>query len=312
MAVVITAKQVQVLREMTNAGMMDCKRALVEAEGDYDKAVNILREKGLAAAAKKATRIAAEGVVYPAVYDGGKKAVMLEVNSETDFVAKNEVFKTFVKDVADVIAKEEPKDVDALLECKFDDQFTVSEALKDKIFKIGENLKLRRFVVYDDGYNAAYDHMHGKIGVIASFAVEGIEPSEALDRVCKDVCMQIAFGLQLAAGRGLYASREEVPAEAVAKEKDFLIQQAMKEGKPQNIAEKIVAGRINKFFQEVCVVDQAFIKDDSITTGKYLENAGKELGGKIRLVKFESYEKGEGLEKKQDDFAAEVARMVQK
>ena len=143
MAVVITAKQVQVLREMTNAGMMDCKRALVEAEGDYDKAVNILREKGLAAAAKKATRIAAEGVVYPAVYDGGKKAVMLEVNSETDFVAKNEVFKTFVKDVADVIAKNEPKDVDALLECKFDDQYTVSEALKDKIFKIGENLKLR-------------------------------------------------------------------------------------------------------------------------------------------------------------------------
>lgn len=312
MAVTITAKQVQVLREMTNAGMMDCKRALVEAEGDYDKAVNILREKGLAAAAKKATRIAAEGVVYPAVYDNGKKAVMVEVNSETDFVAKNEVFKTFVAEVAGVIAKNDPADVDALLECKFDDQYTVSEALKDKIFKIGENLKLRRFATYTDGYNAAYDHMHGKIGVIANFAVEGIEPSEALERVCKDVCMQIAFGLQLAAGRGLYASREEVPAEAVEKEKAFLVEQAMKEGKPENIAQKMVAGRINKFFQEICVVDQAFIKDDSVTTGKYIENAAKELGGKIKLVKFVCYEKGEGLEKKQDDFAAEVAKMVQK
>ena len=202
--------------------------------------------------------------------------------------------------------------MDALLECKFDDQYTVSEALKDKIFKIGENLKLRRFATYTDGYNAAYDHMHGKIGVIANFAVEGIEPSEALDRVCKDVCMQIAFGLQLAAGRGLYASREEVPAEAVEKEKAFLVEQAMKEGKPENIAQKMVAGRINKFFQEICVVDQAFIKDDSVTTGKYIENTAKELGGKIKLVKFVCYEKGEGLEKKQDDFAAEVAKMVQK
>lgn len=312
MAVVITAKQVQVLREMTNAGMMDCKRALVEAEGDYDKAVNILREKGLAAAAKKATRIAAEGMVYAGVYEDGAKAVIVEINSETDFVAKNEVFKGFVKDIADVIAKENPADVDALLAAPFAEGVTVSDELKDKIFKIGENLKLRRFEIFEGGYNAAYIHMGGKIGVIANFDVEGIAPSEALARVCKDACMQVAFGLQLAAGRGLFASREEVPAEVVEKEKAFLIEQAMKEGKPANIAEKMVAGRINKFFQEICVVDQAFIKDDSISLGKYLDNMGKELGGKITLKKFVSYEKGEGLEKREDNFAEEVAKAMGK
>jgi len=312
MAVVITAKQVQVLREMTNAGMMDCKRALVEAEGDYDKAVNILREKGLAAAAKKASRIAAEGLVYAGTYDDAKKAVIVEINSETDFVAKNEVFKTFVKDIADVIAKNSPADLDALMNCEFAEGVLVSDALKDKIFKIGENLKIRRFEVYDGNYNAAYIHMGGKLGVIASFDVEGIAASETLDRVCKDACMQVAFGLQLAAGRGLYATREEVPAEAVQKEHDFLVDQAMKEGKPQNIAEKMVAGRMNKFYQEVCVIDQAFIKDEDITLGKYLANMGKELGGKIVLKKFVAYEKGEGLEKKEDNFADEVAKMVQK
>jgi len=312
MAVVITAKQVQVLREMTNAGMMDCKRALVEAEGDYDKAVNILREKGLAAAAKKASRIAAEGLVYAGTYDDGKKAVIVEINSETDFVAKNEVFKTFVKDVADVIAKNAPADLDALMNCEFSEGVLVSDALKDKIFKIGENLKIRRFEVYEGGFNAAYIHMGGKLGVIADFDVEGIAASEALERVCKDACMQVAFGLQLAAGRGLYATREEVPVEAVQKEHDFLVDQAMKEGKPQNIAEKMVAGRMNKFYQEVCVIDQSFIKDEDITLGKYLVNMGKELGGKIVLKKFVAYEKGEGLEKKEDNFADEVAKMVQK
>lgn len=310
MAVVISAKQVQVLREMTNAGMMDCKRALVEAEGDYDKAVEILRAKGLAAAAKKASRIAAEGMVYAGVYGEGDSAVIVEINSETDFVAKNEVFKGFVKDVADVIDKYNPADVDALTECEYPDGTTVSDALKDKIFKIGENLKLRRFVRYDTGYNAAYIHMGGKIGVIANFEIDGIEASDRLARVCKDACMQVVFGLQLSGGRGLYASRAEVPAEAVEKERNFLIQQAMQEGKPQNIAEKVVAGRINKFYQEICVLDQAFIKDDSITLGKYLDDMSKELGGKIKLVKFTSYEKGEGLEKRCDDFASEVAKMV--
>ena len=296
-----TAKDVQSLREKTGVGMMDCKKALTEANGDMEKAVELLREKGLAAAAKKAGRIAAEGVVYSAVE--GSVGVVVEVNSETDFVAKNEDFMNFVKAVADTVMAENPADLDALMNAKLAGSGeTVQAALQDKILVIGENLKIRRFERYE-GVCASYVHGGGRIGVLVQFETDLGDKAE-FEAYGKDIAMQIAaVGPQ-------YVSREDVPAEVVDKEKEILTVQAMNEGKPQNIAEKMVAGRISKFYKEICLVDQPFVKNGDQSVAEYTEATAKELGGSIKILRFTRFEKGEGLEKREDNFADEVAGMM--
>ncbi len=302
-----TAQDVKKLREMTNCGMMDCKKALTETDGDMDKAVEFLREKGLATAAKKAGRIASEGMVEAVVFDCCNAAVAVEVNSETDFVAKNEDFQTFVHAVACTIAKENPADVEALKEMKLNDKQTVGEALTEKIATIGENMNIRRFVRFE-GINQAYIHAGGRIGVLVNFAVadEAVAESDSFKAMAKDVAMQIA------AVTPQYVRESEVPAEVVEHEKEILKAQALNEGKPEAIVEKMVGGRIKKFFKDICLVDQAFVKDQDITVGKYVENVAKELGTDIQIVKFARLEKGEGLEKREDNFADEVAKMMGK
>ena len=299
-----TAQDVKKLREMTNCGMMDCKKALTETDGDMDKAVEFLREKGLATAAKKAGRIASEGMVEAVVFDCGT-GVAVEVNSETDFVAKNADFQNFVHAIAEVVAKENPADVEALKELKIDGAQTVGEALTEKIATIGENMNIRRFVRFE-GINQAYIHAGGRIGVLVNFEVADAAKAneDAFKTMAKDVAMQIAAVMPQ------YVRDDEVPADVVEHEKEILKAQALNEGKPEAIVEKMVVGRIKKSFKDVCLVDQPFVKDQEITVGKYVENVAKELGADIRIVKFARLEKGEGLEKKSDNFADEVASMI--
>ena len=295
-----TAKDVADLREKTGCGMMDCKKALTEADGDMEKAIDFLREKGLAAAAKKAGRIAAEGMVY-AVVDG-KTGAIVEVNSETDFVAKNEGFRNFVDLVAKAVIINNPADVDALLKSNADGKVIEAE-LQDKILTIGENIKIRRFVRYE-GVLVAYIHGGGTHAVMVKFDTDDATAAKPeFAAFAKDVAMQIA------AVNPLYVAKEEVPGDEIEKEKQILTQQALNEGKPANIAEKMVMGRINKYYKDVCLLEQAFVKDGDVTVGQYVQNTAKELGGDIKVVSFTRYEKGEGLEKRQDDFAAEVASM---
>ena len=298
-----TAKDVQSLRERTGCGMMDCKKALTEANGDMDKAIELLREKGLAAAAKKAGRIAAEGLVVSKVDTGKKVGVVLEVNAETDFVAKNAEFVSFVDAIAETVMAQNPADVDALSACNLsgsDD--TVAGALREKILTIGENMKIRRFQRFE-GDLVSYVHGDGRIGVMVQFDTDLAEKPE-FTACGKDIAMQIA------AANPQYLNRDAVPAETLAKEKEILTAQAMNEGKPANIAEKMVMGRINKFYKEVCLLDQEFIKDNDLTVAKYVANVAKELGGKIEVKAFARFEKGEGLEKRNDNFADEVANMI--
>ena len=300
-----TAKDVANLREKTGCGMMDCKKALTEAEGDMDRAVDLLREKGLAASVKKAGRIAAEGVAFAEVSECGKVAVAVEVNAETDFVAKNAEFQAFVKTCADTIIYENPADLDALLACKAHGaEETVDALLKEKILTIGENIKVRRFARYE-GAVTSYVHAGGKIGVIVKFDVdEAIAATEGFKTYAHNVAMQIA------ALNPEYLDETTVPAERVEKEKEILTQQIVDEGKPANIAEKIVAGRLGKFFKEICLVDQAYVQDGNMTVKQYTESVGKELGGEIKIAAFTRFEKGEGLEKREDNFAEEIASMV--
>ncbi len=295
-----TAKDVQALRERTGCGMMDCKKALTESNGDIDKAIEFLREKGLAAAAKKAGRIAAEGVVLAVVE--GKAGVVIEVNAETDFVAKNDSFREFVNTCAKVVIEQAPADVEALLACSVNGM-TVDAMLKDKILTIGENIKIRRFNRYE-GVLVPYVHGGGTHAVLVKFDTDDATAAkpEFLE-YAKDVAMQIA-----AANPG-YLCKEDVPAEDIEKEKEILTQQAINEGKPANIAEKMVMGRIGKFYKENCLLEQPFVKDDKISVQQYTDNTAKALGASIKIVAFSRYEKGEGLEKRQDDFAAEVASM---
>ena len=299
-----TAKDVQNLRERTGCGMMDCKKALTEAEGDMEKAIELLREKGLAAQAKKSGRIAAEGIVYTYVDEAKKVGVVIEVNAETDFVAKNESFQGFVASCAKVVAEQNPATVEELMGCKVDDQFTVEEALREKILTIGENMKIRRFARYE-GAVVTYSHGGGRIGVMVKFdTADDIAAKDAFHTMAKDVAMQIA------AANPTYLDKDAVPADEIAKEKEILTQQAINEGKPANIAEKMVMGRINKYYKEVCLMEQPFIKDGDLSVSKYVENCAKELGGPVKVVSFVRFEKGEGLEKREDDFAAEVASMM--
>lgn len=300
-----TASDVKALRERTGCGMMDCKKALSQTDGDMEKAIEILREKGLAAAAKKATRIAAEGLVYALVDDAKKVGVIIEVNAETDFVAKNSDFVAMVDTFAKTVIAENPADVDALLACKaVGSDLTVADILRDKILVIGENMKIRRFTRME-GEICTYIHGGGRIGVMVKFDVDSaVAAKEEFKNFAKDVAMQIA------AVSPQYLNKEDVPADVVAKEKEILTAQAMNEGKPANIAEKMVMGRINKFYKEVCLVEQPFVKDGDITVGKYVENTAKELGTSIKLLSFVRFEKGEGLEKREDNFADEVASMM--
>ena len=298
-----TAKDVKELRERTGCGMMDCKKALTETDGDFEKAIEYLREKGLAAATKKAGRIAADGMVLATVDKENKLGVVVEVNSETDFVAKNEMFREFVADVAAVVAKENPATVEELLTKAMPNGDTVEAALQEKILVIGENLKIRRFVRYE-GPCVAYIHAGGTHGVLVNFEVsDEVFAKPEFEAYGKDIAMQIA------AANPTYLVREDVPAEVLEKEKEILTQQAINEGKPAAIAEKMVAGRIAKYYKENCLVEQAFVKDDKQSITAYTNATAKELGGDIKIVAFTRFEKGEGIEKKVDDFAAEVAAM---
>ena len=300
-----TAQDVKNLREQTGCGMMDCKKALTESNGDFEKAVEYLREKGLAAAQKKAGRIAAEGMVYATVC--GKVGVVVEVNAETDFVAKNDMFQTFVKDVAGVVAEQNPADVDALLACKMGED-TVEAALKEKILVIGENIKIRRFERFE-GICSAYIHAGGTHAVLVGFETsEEIAAKPEFEAYGKDIAMQIA-----AANPG-YLCEADVPAEVIEKEKEILLAQIANDpknaNKPDAIKEKMVLGRIGKFYKENCLVDQEFVKDPDLSVAKYTEKVAKELGGSIEITGFVRFEKGEGLEKRADNFAEEIASMV--
>lgn len=299
-----TAKDVQALREKTGCGMMDCKKALTECDGNMDAAVDYLREKGLASQAKKASRIAAEGTVAVATANGASAVV--EVNSETDFVASNDEFKAFAAKVAEVVAKTNPADVDALLATKDEETGKTVDELKQDIFlKFRENMQIRRFVRYE-GAVATYVHMGGKIGVMVKFDTNVGEKAE-FATMGKNIAMQIA------AMNPSYLDQASVPAEVLDKEKNIMIAQ-MKEdpkmaGKPEQVLAKIVEGKMGKYFKENCLVEQTFIMDD-VAVGKYIANTAKELGGEIKAVEFVRFEKGEGIEKRVDDFAAEVAGMV--
>lgn len=302
-----TAKDVANLREKTGCGMMDCKKALTESDGDMDKAIDILREKGLAASQKKAGRIAAEGTVYAVVE--GSTGVVIEVNAETDFVAKNAEFMAFVDTCAKTVIAENPADVEALLSCKaVGSDMTVDALLKEKILVIGENIKIRRFEKYD-GAVVTYVHGGGRIGVMVKFdTTDEVAAKPEFNEFGKDIAMQIA------AVNPQYIAPENVPAEVVDKEKAILTEQLHNDeknkNKPANIIEKIVSGRINKFYEEVCLLKQAFVKDGDINVEKYVANTAKALGGDIKVASFVRFEKGEGLEKREDNFADEVASMI--
>ena len=301
----ITAQAVKELREMTNCGMMDCKKALTEAGGDMEKAVEWLREKGLAAAAKKAGRIASEGLVDAYVSEDGKVAALVEINSETDFVAKNADFQMFVKNVAKVVADTNPVDVEDLKTKKYvDSDLTVEEVLREKILTIGENMNIRRFARYE-GTVVTYIHGGGRIGVLAQFDTD-VADNAAFADVAKDVALQIA------AAAPAYLNKEAVPADVIEKEKEILKAQALNEGKPEAIVEKMVMGRISKYYKENCLVDQEFVKDPDLSVSKMLDAKGKEMGGSISVTAYTRFEKGEGLEKREDDFAAEVEKMAGK
>ncbi len=290
----VTASLVKELREKTGAGMMDCKKVLTETDGDMEKAIELLRERGIAKAAKKSGRIAAEGLVEAYVSEDGKVGAIVEVNSETDFVAKNEEFKTFVMNVAKQIVEKNPKDVEELLA---QDSIevpgkTVNEVLIEKIATIGENMTIRRFARFEsEGLVEKYIHGDGKIAVLVNMKKGNPE-------VAKDICMQIA------AARPEYLNEQSVPAERVEKEKEILKIQTMNEGKPEAIAEKIVQGRIGKFFSEICLVDQAFVKDPNKKVSQVLKENDAEV------VEFARFEKGEGIEKKEENFAEEVRKQA--
>ena len=291
--------------------MMDCKRALSETDGDMEKAVAYLREHGLAAAQKKAGRIAAEGIAYATVADD--VGVVVEVNSETDFVAKNETFVDFVKGVAEAVASYAPADIESLMAAKFPgSEKTITEQQQEMILVIGENISVRRFARYADGYNIPYVHAGGKIGVIVNLDVSGVSDMGAVYDLGRDIAMQIA------AMRPLFLNAEAVDATTLEKEKEIQLNKAIEENKAKDlpddkareIAEKMVKGRISKYYEEVCLLDQPFVKENKITVKHHVLQVAKQLGGKIEVSKFTRFEKGEGIEKKETDFASEVASMV--
>ena len=308
----ITAAMVKELREMTGAGMMDCKKALTETDGDMDKAVEFLREKGLATAQKKASRIAAEGIVMLKVADDCKKAVAVEVNAETDFVAKNEKFQAYVAEVCDQALETKAADIDAFLEepWKFDPNETVKSALQQKIAVIGENMNIRRFVQMEEpnGFVAAYTHMGGKIGVLVDVETDVI--NDEIAEMGKNLAMQTA------ALKPLYTTRDEISEDYIAHEKEILLAQIMNDPKesqkPEKVIQGMINGRVNKELKEICLMDQIYVKaeDGKQAVSAYVDSVAKANGASIKIKGFVRYETGEGLEKKQEDFAAEVAKQM--
>lgn len=299
-----TAKDVQALREKTGCGMMDCKKALVECDGNMEAAVDFLREKGLASQAKKADRVAAEGTVCALVK--GNIGAVLEANAETDFVANGDLFKALAAKVTEIVIDQNPADMDALLACKKDGQ-TVEEMVQELFLAIRENIKIRRFARFE-GKLVSYVHGGGKIGVMVKFDTEIDADNEEFVAMGKNVAMQIA------AMNPAYLDEASVPAEVIEKEKEILIAQ-MKEdpkmaNKPEQVLAKIVDGKISKYYKENCLVDQQYVVDGDLTVGKYVESVAKKLGKEIKITEFVRYEKGEGIEKRVDDFASEVASMV--
>jgi len=299
-----SAKDVAELRKQTGCGMMDCKNALKDANGNFEEAVKILREKGMAATAKKASRIAAEGLVD--IMTIGDTTAIVEVNSETDFVAKNAIFQEFVKDVLKTIIANKPCDVDALLASDFVLGGTVADALADKTYTIGEKLSIRRFAIVE-GTVATYIHGLGATGVIVNFETN-LQDKEAFAECAKNVA------LQTAAMPVQYLNREAVPASVLEEEKAILIKQMQQDpkmaNKPEQVLAKIVEGKLGKFYETNCLLEQAYVKDDSMSVSKYVASVAKELGGEIKVVGYVRYDKGEGIQKREEDFAAEIEKMV--
>ena len=299
-----SAKDVAELRKQTGCGMMDCKNALKDANGDFEAAVKILREKGMAATAKKASRIAAEGLVD--IMTIGDVTAIVEVNSETDFVAKNATFQEFVKEILKTIIANKPADVEALMPCKMADGMTVEAALAENTYKIGEKLSIRRFTVIE-GVVSSYIHGMGMTGVVVNFVTD-VADKPGFAEFAKNVA------LQTAAMPVQYLNREAVPASVLEEEKAILIKQMQQDpkmaNKPEQVLAKIVEGKLGKFYETNCLMDQAYVKDDSLTVSKYVAQTAKELGGNIAVVGYVRYDKGEGLEKREEDFAAEIEKMV--
>lgn len=306
----VTAQLVKELREMTGAGMMDCKKALVETDGDIDKAVEVLREKGLGKAAKKADRVAAQGLVATKVAESGDKAAIIEVNAETDFVAKNEDFVGFVQKLNELVLEGSFASVDEFEASKFNGDTTVKEELTEKIATIGENMNIRRFESLGeaDCVYASYVHGNGKIAVLVEMKTDAAA-SEVME-LGKDVAMQVA------SMNPAYNTREDVDADYIAREKEIILKQALNENeqaakpKPEEIVTKIAEGRLNKQLKEVCLQEQAFVKDSSMTVAEYINSKAKEIGKDVKVTKTVRYEVGEGIEVKEEDFAEEVAKQM--
>ena len=303
-----TAADVKALREMTGVGMLDCKKALAETDGDMDKAVEFLREKGLAAAQKKAGRIAAEGMAYAEVFSDG--AALVEVNAETDFVAQNDQFKEFTKDVCYVVAKWGPVDMETLMTLPYRKTgLTVQQMLQEKVLVIGENIKIRRFARVDSGMSVAYNHMNGRIGVLLNMEVsDGLETNEKVIELGKDLAMQIA------AMNPAFLDKSDVSQETLDKEKEIqlatLANDPKMAAKSDKVKEGIVMGKLGKFYEENCLMQQAFVKENKVSVEKHVAAVAKEVGGSIQIKAFYRFEKGEGLEKKEENFAEEIAKQL--
>ncbi len=306
----ISAKDVAALRASTGIGMMECKKALVEADGDMDKALKVLRERGLAVAAKKEGRIAADGVVD--ILKKGNVAAMIEVNSETDFVAKNATFKEFVTSLLETIIDNKPANVEELLAGNYaGSEMTVDAKLKEMIFQIGEKITVRRFVIVE-GYTGTYVHFNSSTAAIVRFDTdEATAATEGFAKLAKNICLQVASGTP-----ATYVNRDEVPESVLAEEKEIQVKALKNDpknaNKPENILVKIVEGKLGKFYEKVCLVDQSYILDDDLSVGKYIEQTAKELGASVKVRDFFLYEKGEGLEKREENFADEIAKLTNK
>ena len=306
----ITASAVNELRQATGCGLMDCKKALVECEGDFDKAVTYLREKGLASQAKKASRVAAEGMAYAEVFNFG--SALVEVNAETDFVAKNEKFIEFVKDIAYVVARWGPDNMETLMTLPYRKTgLTVQQALQEMVLTIGENIQIRRYERYYTGMNIAYNHMNGRIGVLLNMEVsEGLEENEAVIELGKDIAMQIA------AMNPMFRDKSDVSQETLDKEKEIQLAQMDNDpkmaNKPQQVKEQIVMGKLGKYYEENCLLQQAFVKENKISVEQHIAAVAKAVGGDIKVKGYHRYERGEGLEKKQENFAEEIAKQLEK
>lgn len=304
----VTASMVKELRDMTGCGMMECKKALVETDGDINKAIDYLRERGLAKAEKKAGRIAAEGIVAAYEAEDGTY-VLAEINSETDFAAKSDAFQAFAQDVMKQIAVNKPADVETLLaqKCLADESMTIEEYTKQIIAKLSENLSIRRFAIVDkkaDSITTSYIHMGGKIGVLVELGAEGTVNADEVKAAAKNVAMQVA------AAKPQFLDRSAISADFIEHEKAIQRAAALAEGKPEKIVDKMVEGRIEKYMKEICLVDQAYVIDPDMTVTQYLNSVGKAMGANITVRSFVRFEKGEGIEKKEDNFAEEVAKQA--